>query len=159
MKYNKKLDNVLFIIMMLVALTAAVWAFVVPSVHGWTAGIWVLACALGFWLSKGLQSDKESLRTKNDDLNRLYQDTVAEKLNYKFEKEDLAQRVLELEKEVSTRDQKIQELSDKLAIEGMKDLAPEEAPVQETPSDKLIQDIDDLKASIVKVKSRRKKKQ
>jgi hypothetical protein len=153
MKYNKKLDNVLFIIMMLLALTCAVIAFVSTTVNHWAAGIWVLSCALGFWLSKRLQADRETLIDKNNDLNRLYQDTMAEKLNYRQEKEDLVQEVLRLEGEVAARDRKIQELSDQVQIEGMKELEPE--PVQQ-PEGKAL---DDVKATLLKVKKRSRKKQ
>lgn len=100
------------------------------------------------------------LKERNAELNSLYQDTMAEKLNYKHEKEDLVQEVLRLEGEVAARDRKIQQLSDQIQIEGMKDEVEVKAELtQEAPADKLIHDIDDLKASIVKVKSRRKKKQ
>ena len=123
--------------------------------------------ALGFAAFSGallaeayLTARVKDLSKRNEELNRLYQDTVAEKLNYKHEKEDLVKRVLELENMCIAKDKEIQELHDAVQIEGMKDQVKVEATLeqQQDPGNKLMQDIDDIKATIVKVKSRKRNK-
>lgn len=123
--------------------------------------------ALGFAAFSGtllaeayLTAQVKELSKRNEELNRLYQDTVAEKLNYKHEKEDLVKRVLELENMCIAKDKEIQELHDAVQIEGMKDQVKVEATLeqQQDPGNKLMQDIDDIKATIVKVKSRKRNK-
>ena len=132
-----------------------------------TTNIMYFVTALGFAAFSGallaeayLTARVKELSKRNEELNGLYQDTVAEKLNYKHEKEDLVKRVLELENMCIAKDKEIQELHDAVQIEGMKDQVKVEATLeqQQDPGNKLMQDIDDIKATIVKVKSRKRNK-
>ena len=140
------------------------YALVVPQ-----TSLILFVTALGFAAFSGtllaeayLTAQVKDLSKRNEELNRLYQDTVAEKLNYKHEKEDLVKRVLELENICIDKDKEIQELHDAVQIEGMKDQVKVEATLeqeqQQDPGNKLMQDIDDIKATIVKVKSRKRNK-
>ena len=120
MKKNPKLDGALAVIIIVSALLLAVIAFVgvVPGVPKWV-GFFIGAFGLSQWLAKRLHSEKERLFQQKEDLNVLYKDLVAEKLHYKFENEDLNERVQDLEKQLQEKDRKIQELSDQLQVAGM----------------------------------------
>ena len=160
-------ENIFALVLALVGLVFGFWYLAAPVDIVMAMPGLKYVIALGFAAFSGallaeayLTARVKDLSKRNEELNRLYQDTVAEKLNYKHEKEDLVKRVLELENMCIAKDKEIQELHDAVQIEGMKDQVKVEATLeqQQDPGNKLMQDIDDIKATIVKVKSRKRNK-
>lgn len=160
MKNKKTLDNVLAAVVILVAAACAVGAFFLESVAGWGAGCWVAAYALMTWLCKRVQDSYEKVVKEKNDLNELYKGATEEKMLYREEKQKLVAKVSQLEKDVQERDRRIQELSDQLQIESMKDSVEVTAKAeQEKPATQEGKDLNDIKATLLKVKKRSKKKE